>query len=229
VEARLELAEVARLIGEPARASMLDALLGGGWLAAGELSAAAGVSRATGSEHLARLLDGGLVVARRHGRHRCFALADRDVAAALEALGTLTTSRPRVRSLRDATKLDGLRAGRTCYDHLAGRLGVAMTDGFLGRGWLAEADGGWAVTAAGERGFAELGVNLVALRAARRPLTRRCLDWTERRDHLAGGLGAAVALRLQEMGWTTSLPRSRAVRLTGTGRGALHELLGVPR
>jgi DNA-binding transcriptional ArsR family regulator len=225
MSAQPELADAAALIGEPSRAAMLDALLGGRWLAAGELASAAGVSRATASEHLARLLAGGLVIAERHGRHRYFALAGAHVAAALEALGALTDPRPRTTSLRQTVRLHALRAGRTCYDHLAGELGVALTDGLLHRGWLADADGGWTVTARGEQGFADLGIDVAVLRARPRPLTRRCLDWTERRHHLAGELGAAVTLRLRDLGWTAELPHARAVRLTASGRSALRQLL----
>lgn len=227
VEAQLDLAGIAKLIGDPTRAAILDALLGGSWLAAGELASVARVSRATGSEHLARLLTGGLVVAERHGRHRYFALAGPQVGAALEALGTLASCQPRARSLSQANRLARLRSGRMCYDHLAGRLGVALTSALLQNGWIADADGGWQVTPAGEQHFTDLGIDVADLRNSRRPLTRHCLDNTERRHHLAGGLGAALASRLHDLAWTTTTAQSRAVQLTPSGRTAMHQLLDL--
>jgi DNA-binding transcriptional ArsR family regulator len=215
-----DLAGVARLIGEPARAAMLDALLGGP-RPAGELAAAATVGRAAASEHLARLRDGGLVVVERDGRRRVFSLASPRVAAALESLSALAAPPSPGRSLRAAVRADALRAGRTCYDHLAGRLGVALADGLHARGWLAEDDGGWIVTADGEAGLRDwLGIDVGALRAGRRPLVRRCLDWTERRDHVAGAVGAALAAGFAERGLTVR-GAGRSVRLTRRGETAL--------
>jgi len=220
--------QTARLLADSSRATMLDALMGGQWLSAGELAAAARVAPPTASEHLAQLLEGRLVAAKRQGRHRYFALAGPQVAEALEALAAISPPAPPVRSLRESIELDHLRAGRTCYDHLAGRLGVGLTNGLLGRGWLSEHEGGWRIGASGADGFARLGIDLALLRERRRPLTRSCIDWTERRPHLAGALGAALAHRLDALAWTERrTAEGRAVRLTPLGCERLHALLGV--
>jgi len=221
------IAAVAALVGEPARAAMLDALLGGRALPAGALARAAGVSPATASGHLARLLDGGLVTAEWQGRERRFQLAGPGVAEVLEALGELAGPAAPARTLRAASRMDALRAARTCYDHLAGRLGVAVTDALVAEGWLADSDGGFAVTRSGEDRFGRLGIDVAELRRLRRPLTRRCVDWTERRPHLAGSLGAALAARALELGWVARVPHDRALEVTEAGERALRRRLGV--
>lgn len=206
---------------------MLDALMGGRWLTAGELAAAAGVARPTASEHLARLVEGELVASKRQGRHRYFGLAGAGVAELLEAVAVMS-SPPQPRSLRSSIQLDQLRAGRRCYDHLAGRLGVELTEALVAVSWLAEADAAWTVTDRGEAGFERLGIDVNELRARPPPLVRSCIDWTERRPHLAGALGAALAARLEESGWTTPRSReTRAMQMTPLGRQRLGTLFGV--
>ena len=202
----------ATLIGDPSRAAMLDALLSGCALAAGELARVAGIGRPAASEHLRRLLDGGLVAAERQGRHRYYRLAGAAVAEALEALAHIAPMRP-TRSLRQSAAAASLQFARTCYDHLAGAAGVAVLDAQLASGWLRSADGGYDVTARGAAAFGVLGVDVDAARAARRTFARPCLDSTERRWHLAGSLAAATTARLLELGWF--------VRRTGDGRGLL--------
>jgi len=221
------IAAVAALVGEPARAAMLDALLGGRSLPAGALASAAGVSAATASGHLARLLEGGLVRAEWQGRERRFELAGPAVAEVLEVLGELAGPAEPARTLRAASRMEALRAARTCYDHLAGRLGVAVTGALVDDGWLDDGDGGYAVTAGGERRFAALGIDVVELRRLRRPLTRRCVDWTERRPHVAGSLGAALAARALELGWVARVPHDRALDVTEAGERALRRRLGL--
>jgi DNA-binding transcriptional ArsR family regulator len=222
----IDLAAVARLLAEPARMTMLEALLGGGTRSGRELAAAAGVAPSTASEHLAQLQDGGLVTVAQDGRKRAYALSGPPVAEALEALAALAPPKP-VNSLRQATAAQLHREARTCYDHLAGSLGVAVCDALVAHELLDPADGGWTVTHRGERDLAVLDIDVADLRSARRPLTRICIDWSERRPHLAGGLGAALATRLLERRWLERRPDMRAVAVTPDGRRELAAWLGV--
>ena len=222
------LARTAALLGDPARAAIVDALLAGSPLPSGRLARAAGIAPSTASEHLARLVDGGLLVVERHGRERRYALAGPEVADAVEALGVLAEPDRPAPTLRAVSRMDAMRAARTCYDHLAGRLGVALTERLVADGWLLDGDAGWVVGERGERGFAGLGIDVDALRALRRPLTRRCVDWTERRPHLAGALGAALATRAVELGWVERVPAERWLRVTAEGRRALATTFALP-
>jgi DNA-binding transcriptional ArsR family regulator len=221
-----DLAATARLLGEPARMAMLDALLGGTTKSGRELAKAAGIAPSTASEHLAQLTDAGLVAAAPDGRKRAYSLAGPHVAEALEGLAALSPPR-KARSLREATAAQLHREARTCYDHLAGSLGVAVCDALVARRLLDPADGGWTVTKDGERQFGDMGIDLAELRAGRRPLTRVCIDWSERRPHLAGALGAALAGRLLESAWIARRPGLRAVEVTPRGREELTDRLGV--
>lgn len=229
---------MASLIGEPARAAILMALADGRALAAGTLAAEAHVAPSTASEHLARLVAGGLVTVEHSGRHRYFRLAAPEVAEAVEALARLAPIRP-VRSLAQSTHAEALRRARTCYDHLAGRLGVALLEALAAGGLLAQSRCGdvepdpvlgagrahrYHVTAAGMDRFAALDVNVEA--PGRRPLIRCCVDWSEQRPHLAGWLGASLLSRMVEMGWLVPRPR-RVVVLSDAGRRALSHELGV--
>jgi DNA-binding transcriptional ArsR family regulator len=220
-----ELARVAGMIGDPTRAAMLGALLGGEALPAGELARQAGVAPATATSHLARLVEHGLLSRRRSGRHRYFTLASADVAAALEALGRITPSRRDTTAGAPAPN-GSTRFARTCYDHLAGVLGVMVTERLLERQLIVGNDW-YEVTAAGDTWFRLLGIDLDVLRRSRRVVARPCLDWTERRDHLAGGAGAALASLMLERRWITRVEGTRAVRLTLRGREALFRTLGL--
>ncbi|WP_028637572.1 ArsR/SmtB family transcription factor [Nocardioides sp. URHA0032] len=216
-----DLAATGALIGDPSRARMLDALMGGRALAAGELARIAGVGASTASEHLARLRDGGLVEVVAHGRHRYYRIAGPDVGAALEALSQVAPPRP-VRSLRQSGHAQALGFARTCYDHLAGACGVALHDAMIDRGWLTRA---YDVTPAGHAGLAGWGVDVGAARARRRSFARPCLDWTERRPHLAGSLAAGITDGLVERGWFVRRSAdSRALRLTDAGRAGMQAL-----
>jgi DNA-binding transcriptional ArsR family regulator len=216
-----DLAAVGALIGDPSRARMLDALMGGRALAAGELATVAGIGASTASEHLARLRDGGLVEVVAQGRHRYYRIAGPDVGAALEALSHVAPPRP-VRTLRQAGHAQALAFARTCYDHLAGVCGVALHDALVAQEWLTPA---YDVTPAGTAGLAGWGVDVDAARARRRSFARPCLDWTERRPHLAGSLAAGIADGLVGRGWfVRRAADSRALRLTDAGRAGLAEL-----
>ncbi|MBD3147262.1 ArsR/SmtB family transcription factor [Microbispora bryophytorum] len=220
-----DIAPVAALIADGARAAMLTALLDGRALAAGELARIAGVSAPTASSHLARLLDGGLVTVVKQGRHRYYRLAGPDVARTLEVLARIS-GRVAVRSLRQSRQARLLREARSCYDHLAGRVGVELYDALVREGGLIEADGGCLLTASGAQALTELGVDVERVRRARRRFAPDCLDWLERRPHLGGALGAAVLDRLLAREWLVRGTVPRALRLTGTGREGLERIFG---
>ena len=216
-----DVAAAAALLAEPARAALVVAIISEGSLPASELAARARIASSTASEHLARLVDGGFLVATRRGRHRYFELADPGVAEAVEALSVIAPQRP-VRSLKEATTSELIREARTCYDHLAGRLGVALALGIEQRGMIVRREGTYVTGPNAEPRFAALGVDLEALARVRRPLIRGCLDWSERELHVAGALGAALTARLFELGSIKRREGSRAVAITDSGR----ELLG---
>lgn len=217
-----DLAVVGSLLAEPARVRMLSALGDGRSLPASALAAEAGVAPSTASGHLARLVDGGLLDAESRGRRRYFRLRGPEVAEVLEALARVAPREP-VSSLRQATRIDALCAARTCYDHLAGRLGTALMDALLARGLVADEH----VTDAGVERLAELGIDLDAV-PGRRPRFRSCLDWSERRPHAAGKLGAALAARCFELGWVERLDGTRAVRVTPAGEVGFADRFGLP-
>jgi DNA-binding transcriptional ArsR family regulator len=224
-----DIAPVAALMADPARAAMLGALLGGPALAAGELSQVAGVSPATASAHLARLLDGGLVTVTRQGRHRYYSLAGHEVAMVLEAISQISPVSP-VRSLRQSRDAAALAQARTCYDHLAGRAGVALFDALMRAGILTGGgtgqDAAYQVTADGADTLAAFGVDMAEVRRSRRRLAGACLDWTQRSPHLNGALGAAITDRLLELGWIERGPSRRAVRVTEPGQAGLATTFG---
>ncbi|WP_211363569.1 ArsR/SmtB family transcription factor [Saccharothrix saharensis] len=218
-----QLATLAALLADRTRARFLLALMDGRAWTAGELAEAADVTASTTSEHLSRLSEAGLLVERRQGRHRYVQLAGPEQARLLEELlAYLGPADPPRRTLRASTADQALRRGRTCYDHLAGRLGVAITDAMTTRGLLT------ADLAVTDDGLAWLGRELAFTPpASRRPLAKACLDWTERRSHLAGTAGAHLHAHFHERGWVRRVGTGRAVRLTPTGETALHDLLGV--
>ncbi|WP_433386327.1 ArsR/SmtB family transcription factor [Micromonospora sp. KLBMP9576] len=223
-----DLASLAALLADRTRAAMCLALLDGRAWTAGELAAHARVAPSTATEHLHRLIDGGLLVERRQGRHRYVQLADASVAQLLEDLaGRIERPAASPRGLRAVTASTALQRGRTCYDHLAGRLGVAVTDAMTAAGLL-EQTGGFALTSAGLAWLTDaLGLSPESLRPGGRPLARGCLDWTERRQHLAGLAGARVCETFLGNGWVVRIGSGRAVRLTPAGKVAVHDLLGL--
>ena len=207
-----------------ARSTMVDLLMDGSARPAGELAASAGVGASAASEHLAILVNAGLLNCALIGRQRFYRIADASTAATLEHLGQLCPEMP-VRSLRQSRQQRDLAQARLCYDHLAGRVAVALTDTYLARGWLEPQH--LALTSAGETGFAAIGVDLGVLFEGRRQLTRSCPDWTERRPHLAGALGAAVATLFQERDWARRRPSGRGLTITATGTAMLRQELGI--
>jgi DNA-binding transcriptional ArsR family regulator len=240
-----DLASVGALIGEPARARVLMALADGRELPASVLASEAGVAASTASVHLARLVEGGLVTVEPRGRHRYFRLAGPAVGRAIEALAAIAPP-AQVRSLKDGTRAQAVRNARTCYDHLAGKLGVGLMGAMLDQGILSGGDGrydrahadadrpsaygrdvDYRLSDRGADHLRELGVDLDAAFSGRRPPIRYCVDWSEQDHHLSGGLGAALARRLRELDWIRPLPGSRAVKLTPLGREGLAERFGL--
>jgi DNA-binding transcriptional ArsR family regulator len=221
--ADVDIAEPASLIGDPTRAAFLMALSEEQSLPAGELARRAGVTASTASIQLAKLVDGGLLTVEQRGRHRYYSLADPAIAAAIESLAVIAPRRP-ASSLRQARIGSDLQLARTCYDHLAGALGVALLDALLRERMLTP---DLEATRRGSRRLGELGVEVEEVAHGRRAFGRRCLDWSERRDHLAGALGAALATRFFELGWIERTPSSRAVRVTDAGRTGFARELAV--
>jgi DNA-binding transcriptional ArsR family regulator len=241
-----DFAAPAELIGHPARAAMLRALADGRALPMTMLASEAGIAASTASAHLTRLVDGGLLAVRAQGRHRYYGLATPQVVTALEALAALSAPAP-VRSLRAGTRAQALRRARTCYDHLAGHLGVALMAALLERGALTGGDGHhdpgaatldrlsapgtdlpYALTDEGHALLADLAVTLPTTPTTRRPTVAYCVDWTEQRHHLAGALGAGLLTRFDELGWLRRGGRHRrVVEVTGPGRDGFADTFGI--
>lgn len=222
-----DLAATAALIADPSRAAMLSALLGGGRHSARELAVAASIAPSTATEHLDRLERGGLVACERVGRRREVRLAGPEVGRALEALGALAPPR-RATTLRQWHHGEALRAARSCYDHLAGRAGVALADGLQAAGVVTLGEGAFAITSGGAERLAGLGLDVEAILGARRATARACLDWSERRPHVGGALGAALLRELLDRRWVTRPdPEGRVLKVSDEGRAGLREALGV--
>lgn len=217
-----DIAAVAALLGDPARANMMTALLAGPALTAGELARHAGVTPQTASSHLARLTEGGLLKTQKQGRHSYYALSGAEVAQVLEGLMGLADRAGRQR-VRTGPREPALREARVCYDHLAGDLGVAMLEAMIADGRIAEDGENLTLTRAGAAFAEDLGVDPAALKPGRRPVCKACLDWSVRRRHLAGGLGAGLLSRFYELGWARREPDSRVVSFTANGRRAFSE------
>jgi DNA-binding transcriptional ArsR family regulator len=220
------LAEIAALMGDVARANILSALMDGRALTASELAWHSGVSAQTASGHLAKLSDGNLIAMTRQGRHRYYRLASPEVAQAIEALMSVASFGPK-RHRPTGPRDEALRQARTCYDHLAGRLGIALADSLTARGHLVLSESAGVVTDEGHRFLCTVGIDLDAGRAGKRAICRTCLDWSERRPHLAGRLGAALCGRAFDLGWIERVRDSRAVAVTPAGRSGFKEAFGI--
>ena len=220
------IAEAAALIGDPARANMLVALMDGRALTATELGLAAGVAPSTASEHLAKLVEGELIKVTASGRHRYFRLGSPRVADALENLMVVASDGPRRFRPQSRCDKDAARA-RTCYDHFAGGLGVGIADSLVERGHAMLSEDGGAITASGLELLERFGADLMSQGASRRAFCRACLDWSERRWHIGGRVGAAIAIRSFELGWAERRRDSRAVTITQDGLRGFESLFGL--
>ena len=225
--AAANMVEIAALVGDTARATMLSALMGGQALTSSELAGLAHVSRATASGHLNKLMQARLLAVTQKRRNRYYRIASPLVANMLETIKTVAAlevpPRYQPRSARD----DALRFARTCYDHLAGRLGVAIADALVQKNYTVLSDEGGELTTAGKRFLSQFGVTLTPTSGSRRIFCRPCLDWSERRYHIAGHVGAEICRCCIEKGWLTRQHGSRIVRLTHTGRRGLRDVFGA--
>jgi DNA-binding transcriptional ArsR family regulator len=221
-----DIATIASLLGDPGRANMLTALMGGQALTAGELAREAGVTAQTASSHLAKLQAASLLVGRKQGRHSYYTLSGDDVAGVIEALMGLAARTGHTR-VRAGPKEPALRKARVCYDHLAGELAVSMLEHLVARGFVTEAGEDLSLTEAGRTFMQALGLDLAELGRSRRPLCKGCLDWSVRRTHLAGALGAALLSRFYALGWAGRETGTRLVTFTPRGLEAFREIFGV--
>ena len=218
------IATIAALVGDPARANMLTALMSGHALTATELAQEAGITVQTASSHLAKLSDGGLLALRKQGRHRYFSLSDDDVAQVLEGLMGIAARTGHLR-VRTGPKEPALRNARVCYDHLAGDQGVRLFEAMTARKLIKTADDDAELTGKGVDFVSAFGIDLEPLHRARRPLCRLCLDWSARRTHLAGGLGAAFLQRFYDLKWAKREDGTRVVAFSRRGEKAFEELI----
>ena len=223
--AAANLVEVAALVGDTARATMLNALMGGQSLTATELAYCANVSRSTASDHLAKLVAARLLIVTRKRRFSYYRIASPLVASMLESIKVVAAIEvPPRRQPRSASD-EALRFARSCYDHLAGQLGVAVTDALVSMGHIVLTDEGGEVTPSGARFLSEFGADLTP--RTRRIFCHPCLDWSERRYHLKGLVGMRILDRLLALGWLKSAPGSRALQLTPSGRQGLSEIFRI--
>ena len=225
--AAANMVEIAALIGDTARATMLAALMDGQSLTGSELAFLARISRPTASEHLSKLVDARLLSVTKKRSFRYYRIASPLVASMLESLKLVAAlevpQRFQPRSARD----DALRFGRTCYDHLAGRLGVAIADSLVGKGYVVLGQDGGAVTDTGTAALTEFGVDLSIRRQSKRIFCKPCLDWSQRRYHIAGYIGSEINRRCMDLGWLIRVKDSRAVQVTAAGESGLHDAFGL--
>jgi DNA-binding transcriptional ArsR family regulator len=221
------IAQVAALVGDPARANMLAALMDGRALTAGELAFLARVSAPTASAHLGKLLDGKLLSVVSQGRHRYYRLASPLVARMLESIDLVAALEAPPRYRPTGPRDTAMRLARLCYDHLAGSLGVALADALVAKGHVVLGDDGGEVTASGTAFLRDFGIDPQARAKRHRAFCKPCLDWSERRPHIAGAVGAALARRCFEAGWIERIRDTRAVAVTTPGRRALRQDLGI--
>lgn len=223
-----DIAQMAALIGDPARANMLTALMSGKALTASELAAEAGITSQTASSHLAKLDTGGLLKPVKQGRHKYFSLANDDVALVLEGLMGLAAKTGHLRT-RTGPKDASLRKARVCYNHLAGDMGIQMFDSFVARGFLNITGEDLHLTDQGRDFVQGFGVEIGHLQAQKSPLCKECLDWSARRSHLAGSLGRAMLSQIESRGWARRVPDSRVVDFSRRGEQAFQsELIDQP-
>lgn len=221
-----DIAELISRIGDPSRVAMLLCLLGGKALPASELARAARIKPQTASSYLREMIESGLLVHESYGRHRYYRIANDEVGQAVETLSAIAPSKP-IHSRLESDQSKALHFARTCYDHIAGEVGVALTDKFIERGFIREEERNFVVTQDGVKWFTEFGIPVTEIRSGRRHFARQCLDWSERRHHMSGILGAAVTNRLFELKWIVRVPGGRTVRVTDAGLRGLEQKLEI--
>ncbi|MFC9541837.1 ArsR/SmtB family transcription factor [Lysinibacillus sp. NPDC056959] len=217
------MAEIGSLLGETSRATMLASMMDGRFHTASELAYMAAIKPQTASFHLAKLVEGKLVRVEKQGRHRYFQLAGEEIAQLLESFLAISPP-PEVRSLKQSSQMKLLQDARTCYDHLAGKLGVQLTESLLNAGFLKLEEKQFLITAEGAQFFTDFGLDLDDLKRKRRSFSHVCLDWSERRYHLAGALGEGMLTHFLSLGWVTRVPAIRAIKVTEKGRAGFKEV-----
>ncbi|MEJ3720839.1 winged helix-turn-helix domain-containing protein [Paenibacillus polymyxa] len=219
-------AMIASLVSEPSRAAILTALLDGRFHTASELAHMAGIKPQTASFHLAKMTEAQVVTVEKQGRHRYYGIQDPEVAQVMESLLSIAPPVP-IKSFKQASENEAIRLARTCYDHVAGHLGVQIMSFFIQRRILSEDQDGLHITQQGEIFFADFQIDLKNTRQKRRSFSHKCLDWSERRHHLAGALGSALLDRLFELHWVEHLPTTRAIRITAEGKRGFKEVFSI--
>ncbi|WP_090737142.1 helix-turn-helix transcriptional regulator [Paenibacillus sp. Mc5Re-14] len=219
-------AMIASLVSEPSRAAILTALLDGRFHTASELAHMAGIKPQTASFHLAKMTEAQVVTVEKQGRHRYYGIQDPEVAQVMESLLSIAPPVP-IKSFKQASENEAIRLARTCYDHVAGHLGVQIMSFFIQKGILSEDQDGLHITQQGEIFFADFQIDLKNTRQKRRSFSHKCLDWSERRHHLAGALGSALLDRLLELHWVEHLPTTRAIRITAEGKRGFKEVFSI--
>lgn len=220
------IASIATLISEPSRAAMLTALLDGRFHPASSLAYIAGVKPQTASFHLKKMKESNVIRVERHGRHRYYGLMNHEIAAILESFLSVAPN-IEIKSFKQATQDKAIRYARTCYDHLAGQLGVKITDSLLNNEYLENNEDSFIVTQKGEKFFAELKIDLQEVRKKRRTYISKCLDWSERRHHISGAVGNALLERLLELQWLSRHPDTRAIKITKEGEKNIQKIFGI--
>ncbi|WP_336077903.1 ArsR/SmtB family transcription factor [Paenibacillus sp. 203] len=220
------IAMIASLVSEPSRAAILTALLDGRFHTASELAHMAGIKPQTASFHLAKMTEAQVVTVEKQGRHRYYGIQDPEVARVMESFLSIAPPVP-IHSFKHASENEALRLARTCYDHVAGQLGVQLMNFFIQKGILFEDQDGLHITEPGEAFFTDFRIDLIKTRQKRRSFSHKCLDWSERRHHLAGALGSAVLDRLFELHWIERLPTTRAIRITADGKRGFKEIFSI--
>lgn len=217
---------VATLVSEASRAAILTALLDGRFHPASDLAYMAGIKPQTASFHLAKMIDANIVTVEKHGRHRYYGIRNQEVAQIMESL--LSIAPPiEIKSFKHASENKGLRFARTCYDHLAGNLGVQLTNSLMNMGVINEEKDDFYLTEIGEEFFKSFQINLEEVKKKRRSFSHKCLDWSERRHHLGGALGNALLDRLLELNWVERVPKTRAIKITSEGKNGLKEIFSI--
>ncbi|MGZ7442699.1 ArsR/SmtB family transcription factor [Paenibacillus sp. TH7-28] len=217
---------IASMVSDASRSAMLTVLMDGRFHAAGELAHMAGIQPQTASFHLAKMADAGLITVEKQGRHRYYGIRNPEVAQVMESLMSIAPP-VKIKSLRQSAENQALRRARTCYDHLAGSLGVSLTQSLVREGILQEGASGFEVTKKGEAFFENFQIDLNQVKSKRRSFSHKCLDWSERRHHLAGALGQALLERLLELNWVQRLPNTRAIKITPQGKAGLKEAFAL--
>ncbi|PLR85643.1 ArsR/SmtB family transcription factor [Bacillus sp. V33-4] len=226
MNANPNIAIIASIVSEASRAAILTVLLDGRFHPASELAYMAGIKPQTASFHLHKMVDANIITVEKQGRHRYYGIRNPEVAQVMESLLSIAPTN-QIKSFKQAKEDKEIRAARTCYDHLAGNLGVKITDSLISMGMIKEQQKDFIITEKGEQFFLSLQIDIQQVKRKRRSFSHKCLDWTERRPHLAGALGNALFEKLLELKWIKRIPQTRAIKITSVGKTGLKELFSI--